>query len=185
MASRPPVGGTRTRPRPQPKPDPYAHERSQPAVPHCGPSSLSIVFDGAMLYLRDGRFQYSWAAVSGKPDERGRFNYSAERQHARSTGPIPEGEYWINPSETWERWFFQTGAEAGWGDYRITLHVMPRTLTHDRGGFFIHGGSRPGSAGCIDLTVGMNRFVARLRTLLQTNPNCFVPVRVQYQRSLR
>lgn len=138
-----------------------------------------------MLYLRDGRFQYSWTAVSGKPDERGRFSYSAERQGARSTGPIPEGEYRINPSETWERWFFQTGAEAGWGDYRITLHVAPRTVTHGRGGFFIHGGFRAGSAGCIDLTVGMNRFVARLRTLLKASPNCYVPVRVQYQRSLR
>ena len=58
-------------------------------------------------------------------------------------GPIPAGEYWINPAQLWERPWYGFGQAGAWGDYRLTLHVMPGTVTHGRGGFFIHGGSPP------------------------------------------
>lgn len=160
--------------------DPYAHERGKPVVPQCGRSALSIHFDGHMLVLRHSRLQYSWAAVSGKADAQGRFGYSPDRQRKKGEGPIPAGEYWINPSEMWERPWYGFGMEAPWGNYRVTLHVLPGTQTHGRGGFFIHGGTTAGSAGCIDLTSGMDRFVRRLRSLLARNPDCYVPVRVRY-----
>ncbi len=35
-------------------------------------------------------------------------------------------------------------------------------MTHERGGFFIHGGMASGSANCIDLVAHMNKFVAHL-----------------------
>jgi hypothetical protein len=43
-----------------------------------------------------------------------------------------------------------------WGDYRVPLHPASGTDTLDstgqpRGGFFLHGGKYPGSAGCIDV----------------------------------
>jgi hypothetical protein len=57
---------------------------------------------------------------------------------------------------------------------------MPGTETHGRGGFFIHGGSVAGSAGCIDLTADINRFMTRLREPLRNAPNCYVPVTVRY-----
>lgn len=161
-------------------PDKYAHERGAPAVPQCGRSSLSINFDGHMLVLRSAHVQFSWQAVSGRPDGRGDFDYSLARQGKGEEGPIPEGEYWIDPAEIWERPWYEFVKEPAWGNHRVTLHVMPGTRTRGRGGFFIHGGNTPGSAGCIDLTTSMDRFVARLRSLLQQSPNCFVPVRVQY-----
>lgn len=160
--------------------DRYAHERGDPAVPQCGRSNVSILFDGRLVALRGQKIQYSWSAVSGKPDARGGFDYSAARQRIGGTGPIPAGEYWINPEEMWERPWYGFGQAGPWGDYRVTLHVMPATTTHGRGGFFIHGGSTAGSAGCIDLTQSMNRFVVRLKELLGPSPSCYVPVTVRY-----
>ncbi len=161
-------------------PDKYAHERGKPAVPQCGRSTVLINFDGHMLVLRGSKYQFSWVAVSGRPDNKGGFDYSTGRQGKGEQGPIPQGEYWIDPAEIWERPWYKFAMEPAWGNFRVTLHVMPGTDTRGRGGFFIHGGDTPGSAGCIDLTTSMDRFVLRLRSLLQGNPNCFVPVRVQY-----
>ncbi len=160
--------------------DRYAHERGDPAVPQCGRSEVRIAFDGRTLVLRGAKEQQSWPAVSGRPDGRGNFDYSRERQRLGGEGPIPAGEYWINPTELWERSWYRFDQTAPWGDYRITLHVMPATVTHGRGGFFIHGGSTAGSAGCIDLTHAMGGFVDRLKALIGPSPNCFVQVTVRY-----
>lgn len=159
---------------------PYDHERGKPAVPQCGRATTSITFDGHMLVLRGQRAQFSWQAVSGRPGDNGAFDYSVARQQLSGTGPIPAGEYWINPAEIWERPWYAPHKAVAWGDYRVTLHIMPGTETHGRGGFFIHGGSVAGSAGCIDLTGQIERFVVRLREQLQSQPNCFVPVTVRY-----
>lgn len=43
-----------------------------------------------------------------------------------------------------------------WGDWRITLSPLSTTDTMGRSGFFIHGGSTPGSAGCIDIGGGLS-----------------------------
>jgi hypothetical protein len=158
----------------------YDHEKGKPTVPQCGRSRVSISFDGKMLVLRGPRLQFSWAAASGRPESRGNFDYSANRQKIGGTGPIPAGEYWINPTEVWERPWYAPQKAVTWGDYRVTLHVMPGTETHGRGGFFIHGGSVAGSAGCIDLTADINRFMTRLREPLRNAPNCYVPVTVRY-----
>jgi hypothetical protein len=58
--------------------DRYAHERGNPAVPQCGRSGVSILFDGRLVALRGQKIQYPWAAGSGKPDARGGFDYSGE-----------------------------------------------------------------------------------------------------------
>jgi len=50
------------------------------------------------------------------------------------------------------------------GIHRITIHVSPTTMTLKRGGFFIHGGTHPGSAGCINLHGAMENFVRDART---------------------
>ena len=165
--------------------DPYAHEKGVPAVPQCGRSPLSLRFDGMMLALRDRHKQYSWPAVSGRSDARGSFDNSAARQRQKGEGPIPADFYWIDPAELWERngWnVFQQFRvpRVSWGDYRITIHVQPGTETHGRGGFFIHGGGTPGSAGCIDLTVNMDAFVRTLREQLNGNTSCYIGLLVQY-----
>ena len=125
----------------------------------------------------------SYKAVSGKPDKDRKFVYSVERQKQGGVGPIPVGEYWINPSEIWENnWAksLTTARRSAWGDYRVTIHILPGTNTHGRGGFFIHGGDQAGSAGCIDLTLSMNNFINDLKKYLEDAPNCHIPLTVKY-----
>jgi hypothetical protein len=157
----------------------YSHERAKPTVPQCKRSTISVSFDGKHLTLRGKKAQI-FPAVSGKRDPKLGFVYSAERQKERSTGPIPAGEYWINFEELWENSWYRRGSRSAWGNYRLTIHVFPGTVTHDRGGFFIHGGAVPGSAGCIDLTNNIDRFVAALRAELKDAGECFVPLTVRY-----
>ncbi len=130
----------------------------------------------------------SFAAVSGRPDVNGKFDYSRQNQMNPSIGPIPEGSYAMNMNEapnmtTYEslkgtiggflgkiglgkRGLFPGGRDA-WGDGRIDINPdnvfvspsnNPFELGVNRGGFTIHGGSTPGSAGCIDLCSGFSAF---------------------------
>lgn len=183
MASRPPQG--EAQPRPRPRPDPYAHERGMPTLPQCGRSPLALRFDGTTLAMAEGVRHYAWSAVSGRAGADGGFDNSARRQAQRGEGPIPAGRYWIDPSELWDRDYWNPFQHvrvprASWGDYRLTIHVYPGTRTHGRGGFFVHGGSTPGSAGCIDLAVGMNNFVEILRLRLNGVTTCYIELLVAY-----
>ncbi|HMQ14310.1 MAG TPA: DUF2778 domain-containing protein [Candidatus Competibacter phosphatis] len=141
----------------------YSSERYNPTFPHCG--QLRLFFEGAHLRMSGGSQTYSYPAVSGRPVN-GRFDYSASRQRVSGEGPIPQGIYWIRPDELDDNWINcqLSGRFANaWGRYRISIHPFTTTETFGRGGFFIHGGATPGSAGCIDLTNHMDRFVADLR----------------------
>lgn len=90
-----------------------------------------------------------------------KFHYGVLAQKMKDTGPIPEGTYWINPAQISKAgWLRNT---AAWGDYRITIHPFTTTETYNRGGFFIHGGWKFGSKGCIDLATHMNRFISDLK----------------------
>lgn len=136
----------------------YGAERYNPSLAHC--STLALFFDGSQLRVTGGKADYTYPAVSGKKATDGTFSYTTERQRTPSGGPIPEGTYWINPAEIWElEWYDFWTDEDGWGKYRVTIHPFTTTVTHGRGGFFIHGGKNPGSAGCIDLTTKISEFV--------------------------
>ena len=120
-------------------------------------------------------------AVSGKPTEQGDFDYSLERQKIADQGSIPEGEFWIQPSQLQENaWYRIRNPRFAWGNYWITIHPYPSTQTYGRGGFFIHGGDSLGSAGCIDLAENMNQFVEALKKELNGFPQCFIPLTVKY-----
>lgn len=69
---------------------------------------------------------------------------------ARNVGPIPPGGYTLNPSEISEGGFLRN-LLGDWGSYRAPLHPDPGTNTFGRDGFFLHGGRKPGSKGCIDV----------------------------------
>lgn len=157
----------------------YSHERAKPSIPQCKRSSIAVSFNGKHLTLR-GKTTATFPAVSGKRDPKLGFVYSVERQKLASVGPIPAGEYWINFEELWENAWYKQGSRSAWGNFRLTLHVFPGTTTYDRGGFFIHGGANPGSAGCIDLTTHIDQFVETLRTELKDAGECYVPVTVRY-----
>lgn len=162
--------------------DKYAGERYKPVRPQCGRGQLALRFDGAFLMAQGAREPFSFRAVSGRKTDTG-FDYSPERQAIPSVGPIPEGAYWIDFAQLQENSLFRLrNPRAAWGDFWITIHPFPETQTHGRGGFFIHGGTEPGSAGCIDLAGLMNGFVDALRKELKDAPECYIPLTVAYPK---
>ena len=89
-------------------------------------------------------------------------NASLACQRTMNEGPIPVGEYYIDPAGLDDPNFVWDLARnvrvdhiADWGDFRVKLTPRPSTNTHTRNGFFLHGGSFPGSAGCIDVGGGL------------------------------
>jgi hypothetical protein len=155
----------------------YSGERYNPTIAHC--STLTLHFNGKTLTMRGGSETRTYLAVSGR-SKNGRFDYSGAAQRQRNSGPIPAGTYWIKPDEMWENAWYRIGSREAWGNYRITIHPFPTTETFGRGGFFIHGGTILGSAGCIDLTTNMDRFVSDLRGELGGRETCQIHLFVDY-----
>lgn len=159
----------------------YSHEVGTPPVPRCG--SLSLTFDGTTLKLSGGKGDKSYLAVSGVPGPRSleqeRYQYM---QKEADFGPIPEGKYWIRLDEIQSNWLGRRRSQKAWGNHWVTIHVYPGTKTHKRGGFFIHGGTEPGSIGCIDLTSEMDILVRDLRKESDGKSECYVPLTVSYAR---
>jgi hypothetical protein len=85
--------------------DPYKNERGNPAIPGCNRGAVAIYFNGTHLGIYSQGRSFVYNAVSGKPDAKGKFDYSAARQKMKNIGPIPQGDYWINPDDLWERPF--------------------------------------------------------------------------------
>jgi len=160
--------------------DKYASERGDPGVPVCQQAPVRLSFDGVLLKGSGGKLAMMYPAVSGKPNEKGQFVYTIDRQKEAKKGPIPEGEYWIQPSQIWDNAWYKNGSRAGWGEHRLTIHPYPKTETYGRGGFFIHGGHVPGSAGCIDLTSHIVGFIQAMEKELSGRPECFLSLTVNY-----
>ena len=125
-------------------------------------------FDGKTLTIyQNGKVVASWNAASGKPGYQ-----SPGYQNLKDKGTIPAGTYIARQSElqfykdiSWgdrQRYAFGFGTWRGgtdsWGNSRVWLEPSKETNTFGRDGFSIHGGATPGSAGCIDLTSGMDGF---------------------------
>lgn len=161
----------------------YSEERAFPRSPMCAKSRIWLRFDGKTLQALGTKRPLVVSAVSGKRNDKGLFDYSTERQKIPYQGPIPAGEYWIQPSQMWENNWFKSALRSprgAWGNFRLTIHPYPATVTHGRGGFFIHGGTVPGSAGCIDLVAEMDRFVEHLKQELGGLPECYIQLTVRY-----
>ena len=162
----------------------YEEERFDPKTPQCAKANMSLFFNGQILTLKiygHKVIEKSYKAASGKPDAKMNFDYSEKRQKTSYIGPIPQGQYWITVSELWENAWYRPGSTEAWGDYRIAIHPYPTTNTYNRGGFFIHGGKVLGSAGCVDLTSYMNKFVEDLRKALPGSKDCYIPFTVRYK----
>ena len=162
----------------------YSGERYDPTLPYCG-GKIELRFDGAKLkvsgMLYNVPFSSEFNAVSGLPDKNKNFDYSVESQKKKDRGPIPEGKYWVRPDEFWENAFYKFWApDSSWGNYRITLHPFKNTETYGRGGFFIHGGSTPGSKGCVDLSGEMDGFYNTVQNLIGDNSVCHIELFVVY-----
>jgi len=78
-------------------------------------------------------------------------------QNISGKGPIPSGGYSFDP-KNFSKGGFWRNLFGDWGTWRVPLTPDPTTNVYGRGGFFIHGGKIPGSAGCIDLGKFDNAF---------------------------
>jgi hypothetical protein len=65
-------------------------------------------------------------------------------------GPIPPGTYTLDPKDI-SKGSFLRDLTGDWGDFRVPLKATDSTNTFGRDGFFLHGGTDPGSAGCLDV----------------------------------
>ncbi len=67
-----------------------------------------------------------------------------------------------------------------WGDWRVPIVPTKGTNTYGRDKFFLHGGFKAGSAGCIDIGGGFGNDITDqiLRDLLN-DPDGKIPVRVR------
>jgi RHS repeat-associated protein len=66
-------------------------------------------------------------------------------------GPIPPGTYTFDPGDISPTNFIRNRLPPDWGRFRVTLTPDPSTNTLGRSRFFLHGGDKLGSAGCIDI----------------------------------
>ncbi len=118
-----------------------------------GKNTLALYGTSATYYSRLGTYPYT-SGLYGDTDPAN-----------KGTGPLPPGNYTLNPSEITKAGFFRRYIDfRDWGNYRAPLHPDPGTNTFGRSGFFLHGGwKRPGSEGCIK--VGGARQNELFRTL--------------------
>ncbi len=135
-------------------------------------ADVELNFDLKSLKVTDANYSIDMPGLEWKSTS-GREGYqSSEFQDVQDRGPIPEGQYKVDPARTqsisdidsWDRFKGNFGGgtwpglEKSWGEHRTWLTPSNGTNTYGRGGFTIHGGSVPGSAGCIDLTSRNNSF---------------------------
>ncbi len=112
------------------------------------PFAKRIVFDGRRLIVYDqfGAEMYRTQAESGMPGYQ-----EPGYQDLKSTGPLPEGAYTLHPDELSDPNFLsdiKRNLTGDWGDWRVRLHEKDPTL--GRSNFFLHGGIRSGTKGCIE-----------------------------------
>ena len=142
--------------------------------------------------------KHSFPAVSGRSDENGAFDYSRTSQAIPNIGPIPEGDYSINPqkiqsfdnislldkiiSTTGLGGSFK-GGKIAWGNDRVWIEPSKVEVRNPKNGntiirtnFSIHGGVTPGSAGCIDLHKNADNFF----NVLKTSESNKIKLRVNY-----
>jgi RHS repeat-associated protein len=124
------------------------------------------------------RGPYDIDATSG----RGEFMNDPDACHLEDRGPIPPGEYEVDVNRLFDPNFLHdlwiNTLEGDWGDWRVP--IVPKGSL-DRGGFYLHGGSIPGSAGCIDIGGGIfgNELTNRVLNDLLQDPDGRVPLLVK------
>ncbi|MEP4889736.1 MAG: DUF4157 domain-containing protein [Aliiglaciecola sp.] len=154
-----------------------------------GDSDLrSITFNGAQVSVV-GNPGFSAPAVSGLQSHarnaRGIDYTDPLYQDQLNLGPIPEGEYYVIPSEV-QSSSTHNFSQSSWGHYRVILH--PTLLTYQHrvilrrgGGFYLHqDANNNGTAGCIGLIKDSDnrRLLERIRDA--SGP---VPVTVRYSQA--
>ena len=119
---------------------------------------------------------YQVPATSGKGSCMG----NASCASYSNTGPIPPGNYQLNANDLSNPSFLgdlMRNILGDWGDWRIKINPLLGTDPFGRSGFFLHGGSLLGSAGCIDIGGGIlgNDITNRVLNDIQSDPDRVVP----------
>ena len=136
-----------------------------------------ILFDGSRVTISDdsGKEVLNCSATSGVP------GYYPGQMWVRDFGPIPEGLYFLDPSPgqmSYVEGLRRLGRDIIAGDYgriRVPLTPAEGTNTFGRDGFYLHGGRREGTKGCIDVGSCDRKIYDMLKTHTTR-----VPVRVKY-----
>ena len=129
---------------------------------------------------------------------------------AKNAGPLPPGKYTIGMLESRKGdhkevsilsaiWDKVTGefdnlsaqekefqadtaySRIGWGNFRAPIYPNKGTVTSGRGGFYIHGGTSPGSHGCIDLMDEMDDFAKKYGMWLASTKKGGIPLECNYE----
>lgn len=125
--------------------------------------------------------KFSLKATSGSEDLELMSN---PEKTNREGGPIPIGKYHLIPSELndlnaniFKRWWLNEFG-GDWGSFLIRIHKDPSNI-NKRDGFFLHGGDRLGTAGCIDVGGGIkgNDTTKKLVKLIKGSTNS-IPLEV-------
>ena len=139
------------------------------------------------------------------------FQYNHEREFIENGGPIPRGIYYITPLSSnpdnsiqfisiseelvgsiyslfgQKKTSFPGGSYA-WGSVRVPIQPKTKEITNGnkyvtRKNFFIHGGAKAGSAGCIDLFRDNNHFFSTLIEYSKLFRSDKIPLEVDYRYS--
>jgi len=140
---------------------------------YCGYDPINLIDVNGLLFLDflvskgtinvyndDLKFKYSLPATAGD----GACMNNPDCADQNDKGPIPSGLYEIIPSELNDLSVLKTikrliSGDGDWGDFSVPIHKSPGSqcvVGCDRGGFYIHGGVKIGSAGCIDIGGGIS-----------------------------
>jgi RHS repeat-associated protein len=166
--------------------DLYVYARNSPLnfLDSLGLTSLTYDVSGRVLTVdpeRRGEAPYTIPASSGV----GACMNQPKCAAVQNRGPIPLGSYRINTSEISEPgpiWSIVRNLFGDWGSFRVPIHPLPGgAVPGGRSGFFLHGGSKPGSAGCIDVGGGISGtdITRRLLRDLRGDPDGIVPLTVR------
>jgi RHS repeat-associated protein len=157
LSAPPLVNAPDRKPRPRGSdPAEWAQWPGTPTAPPLVVTPYALTFDmdnGTLWVDTSGGTPYSLKVQSGRP---GVIN---DRAHASipDTGPVPPGLYEVDMTQLTDPGRvgdFLRNLRGDWGDWRVPLVPLEGTNTYGRSDFFLHGGSMPGSAGCIDFGGG-------------------------------
>ncbi|MCP4902867.1 MAG: hypothetical protein GY906_38385, partial [bacterium] len=127
----------------------YTYTSSNPIL-FVDPDGLrTIAFTGCDVWFLDDDLRVVKRCRAGS----GRKGTQFTDQEAPFRGPIPQGEYFINPREFTGGFLRDLVRGPGWGRWRAPIHPKASTNTRGRSGFFLHGDDRLDfqTAGCIDI----------------------------------
>lgn len=132
---------------------------SQPQAPNPKKNCVSMKYSisSGKLVVKTGAATGPQYLVMDATSGRGSSMNNPGDINLFKVGPIPPGSYSLNPSEisTGLMWSLTRNMKGDWGSFRVPLHPQFDLPDGRTGGFFLHGGSIPGSAGCIDCGGGL------------------------------